>query len=95
MPNPYNPRLDREALHRYLWDRSSHSHRIKIHQGRLAEALNVTRGTVVRVLKEMGEAGRIRKVESLPDNIGIYKIADPDDFAAPDQTPKPRRIQWS
>lgn len=93
---PYNPRLDRNALHRYLYERSNRYHRIKIHQQALADALDVTRGTVTRIIAEFRAEGRLRKVESLPDNIGIYEIADPGGFGpAAVEAPKKKVLKWS
>lgn len=91
-------RIDRDALHRFLYDRSNSRSQIKIHQTTLAEQLDVTRGTMYRVLKEMIEAGRLRKVESLERNIGVYQITNPDEWQAAqkgyDVTPLPKKIMW-
>lgn len=100
MTNPSNPPVDREALHRYLWERANRHHRIRIRQTDLGDALNVTRETVNRVLKEMERGGRVKKVSALPGNVGVYRIFDPDDFTTPDGQPQPkvepapRRIMW-
>lgn len=91
--NP-NAGLDRDALHKYLWDRSTHhTHRIPVHQGDLADALQVTRGTVVRVLNEMVEQGRIRKVDSKEKNVRVFQIIDPEVWAGT-KAPEPRRLMW-
>ena len=91
--NP-NPPLDRDALHSYLWNKAHPvSHRVPVHQGELADALQVTRGTVVRVLKEMIEQGRLRKVDSKERNVQVYEVTDPDVWSGK-KKPEPRRIQW-
>lgn len=96
---PYNPRVDRDALHRFLWERANRYHRIKIHQQRLAEALDLTRGTVTRIIGEMSREGRLKKVEALPDNIGVYLIADPDTWKPKGEKVEParksRELKWS
>lgn len=91
--NPYPP-LDRDALHVYLWERSSPvTHRITIHQGDLAEGLNVTRGTIVRVINEMADQGRLKKVEAKKDNVRVYQITDPAVWSG-DKPVEPRKIRW-
>lgn len=92
--NP-NPPLDRDALHRYLWERAHpNSHRIPVHQGQLADALGVTRGTIVRVLNELVEQGRMRKVDSKDKNVRVLQIIDPDVWNG-SKAPEPRKILWS
>ena len=91
--NP-NPPLDRDALHAYLWSKSHQvTHRVPVHQGELAEALQVTRGTIVRVLKEMKEQGRIQAIDSKEKNIRIYRVIDPAVWSG-DKKPEPKKIQW-
>lgn len=91
--NP-NPPLDRDALHKYLWGKANpQSHRIPIHQGDLAESLSVTRGTIVRVVNEMVDQGRLRKVDSKQDNVRVYQITDPDVWSG-SKAPEPRKIRW-
>lgn len=91
-----NPALDRDALHRYLWERANPAGKIVIHQGELAEKLDVTRGTVVRVCREMVEAGRMKKVDSLERNVKMYQITNPKTWAEGNAAQKaPRRIAWS
>jgi predicted transcriptional regulator len=85
--------LDRDALHRYLWDRSNPNGRIPVHQGELAEALGVTRGTVVRTLNEMVEEGRCRKVSSKLRNIRVFHVIEPEVWNGT-KAPEPRRVRW-
>lgn len=95
MPDLERQVVDRDALHRYLWERTNSRARIHIHQTKLAEALNVTRGTMYRVMKEMVDAGRMHKVEALPRNVGVFVIANPDTWTNPKAQPEPqRRLQW-
>lgn len=90
-----NPPLDRDALHRYLWDRSDRKHHIVVHQQVLAGLLDVSRGTIVRIFKEMVDAGRIRKLESQEGNIGLYTVTDPDDWGTDrPRTGSARRVMW-
>lgn len=91
-------RVDRDALHRYLYERSNSRSQIKVHQTMLAEQLDVTRGTIYRVLKEMVEAGRMRKIESLERNVKVYQITNPDDWAKAqagyEVVQQPKKIMW-
>lgn len=90
--NP-NPPLDRDALHRYMWDRCNAHHRIPVHQGELADALGVTRGTIVRVLNELVEQGRMRKVDSKLKNVRVFHVVDPEVWSGA-KAPEPKRIMW-
>lgn len=91
-------RVDRDALHRFLYERSNSRSQIKINQTDLAVQLDITRGTMYRVLKEMVEAGRLRKVEALERNVGVYQIVDPALWqpanVQPSAPPAPKRVMW-
>jgi predicted transcriptional regulator len=91
-------RIDRDALHRFLYDRSNSRSHIKINQTELATQLDVTRGTMYRVLKEMLEGGRLRKVETLERNVGVYQIVNPDTWQAQQAgtapVEGPKRVMW-
>lgn len=92
-------RVDRDALHQFLYDRSNSKSQIRINQTELATQLDVTRGTMYRVVKEMLDTGRLRKVEALEKNVGVYQIVNPGLWQAqqtgtspPDEAPK--RVMW-
>lgn len=88
-------RVDRDALHLYLYERSNSRSHIPIHQTELAEKLDITRGTMYRVIKEMVDAGRMRKVESLERNVKVYQIVDPAVWKAGEPHLKvTKRVVW-
>lgn len=89
-------RVDRDALHQFLYERSNSRSQIRINQTELATQLDVTRGTMYRVLKEMLEAGRLRKVEALERNVGVYQIVDPAVWTSPHPAApaEPKRVMW-
>lgn len=90
-------RVDRDALHQFLYDRSNSKSHIRINQTELATQLDVTRGTMYRVLKEMLDSGRLRKVEALERNIGVYQIVNPEVWAPAGAAPPPqapKRVMW-
>lgn len=91
--NP-NPPLDRDALHKYLWERADSRGRIAVHQGELADKLGVTRGTITRVFKEMAEAGRLKRAEALERNVGVYVVTDPATWNSDQPQPKLRSLKW-
>lgn len=93
-------RVDRDALHWFLFNRTNSKANIKINQTELAQQLDITRGTMYRVLKEMIDGGRLRKVEALERNVGVYQIVHPDVWAsqqanaAPPVKQAPKRVMW-
>lgn len=86
--------VDRDALHLYLYERANNAGRVHVHQGQLAEALGVTRGTIVRVFKEFIDAGRIRKIDSLERNVRVYVITPPEDWAKGQTKSAARKPMW-
>lgn len=70
--------VDRDTLHRILAGRASVSGRLVIHQAKLAAELGVTKFTMSRIVHELLDTGRIRKLGSAKGNITTYIVADPD-----------------
>lgn len=73
--------IDRVALHRVLWRRSGRRRTLKIHQGMFGEELGVSPYHLSRMLAELEDQGRLKKVANDRFNTGTYKIEDPADFA--------------
>lgn len=93
--------IDRDALHVYLWERSDENHLVRIHQGKLAEALGCSANTISSVLAAFCESGKALRVRFDVKGVGIYQIADPkawrkskEETWAHGKT-KRRQIQWS
>lgn len=85
-------KIDRDALHRWLWTKRDPSNdRLRIHQAELAEALMVRSDTVFRIVKEFCEQGRMKKIAR--DPVGLYELIDPVEWDK-GITSKPRTIKW-
>lgn len=64
--------VNRDLLHQYLFAKADRHQMVTISTGVLADELGVTIYCMSRILKEMKETGRIRK-------IGLrYEVTDPD-----------------
>ncbi len=90
MPQP--TKVDRDGLHRYLYRKAgevSPFHRMPIKQIALAEDLGLDSGHMHRIIKEMVEAGRLKKVESGVSGVGVYSITNPDEWS---EGHKPKRV---
>jgi hypothetical protein len=74
------PKVDRHALHEYLYKRANSRHIIRVHQAQLADDLGVNHFTVSRIFREFIAEGRAKKVGMSPDGVD-YSLADPANFA--------------
>lgn len=76
--------LDRDELHRLLWERASGRRRpkIEIHQGEYARELKVNNSTMSAALKDLVDAGKIRKLQARKMNVATYIVRDPAEFDA-------------
>lgn len=72
--------VDRELLHRYLWDHSNRQGMIRVHQGGLAEQLEVNKFTMSRIFAELIKAGRLRRLAIHHGNYRTYAVVNPDGF---------------
>jgi DNA-binding Lrp family transcriptional regulator len=72
--------IDRIELHRYLWMQATRNGRVEIYQKSLAEKIGVTQATMSLIIKDLKESGRIRKISSKANNVGIYAVRDPAMF---------------
>lgn len=89
---PQQTKLDRAALHQYLWRKANDRGRLEIKINDLAEALQVERGHMGRIIREMVDDGRLRLVNRGVSNVGTYSVVSPVGFDA--AKPKQRRIKW-
>lgn len=67
--------IDREALHRLLWQRANRHGRIKFVQSDLAIEVGVSTAHFCRVVREMEEDGRLRQ---LGTQAHTYVITNPE-----------------
>jgi DNA-binding MarR family transcriptional regulator len=83
-------KVDRAALHRVLWRRTDRRRTLKIHQGMFGEELGISPWHLSRLLKELEDAGRVRKLTTDRHYVGTYVVYDPADFT---DEPGPTRAQ--
>ena len=88
------PKLDRDALHQFLWDRTNRWGNIKIVVAELAEKLDLTDTHLGRILKEMVGDGRMRVSSVGKSGIKTYRITDPAEWEPEEAAPARREIQW-
>lgn len=69
--------IDIDGLHRFLWRRSDHAGRLRLSQRAFADELGIAHETVCRVMSKMTKQGRIKRIKSERNNIGVYAIVDP------------------
>lgn len=72
--------IDRVQLHCTLYERADRFGKLEIYQKALAEQLQVTQATMSLIIKELVQEGRIKKVASRPQNVGVYVIRPPAAF---------------
>jgi hypothetical protein len=70
-------KVDRDALHAYLWSKRDTRDRATIHMSKLAEALGVSGHTISDIMKKFCEEGRLTKVGNQACGVGVYRVADP------------------
>lgn len=77
---PRGVSIDRAALHRVIWRRTDRRRTIKIHQGMFGEELGISPYHLSRLIAELCEQGKMRKLSTDRHYVGTYVIADPADF---------------
>jgi len=65
-------KVDRQALHEFLWEKRGRNDVIPYSQKELAENLGVNLWTINKIFAEMREGGRIRRVGSK------FQVIDPE-----------------
>lgn len=78
--------LDLDALHALLFGRADHFGRLRLSQRKFAEEVGIAHETVCRAVSKMAKEGRLKRLKSEKNNIGIYHIIDPVKWEA-DQRP--------
>lgn len=74
VPNPTKFRVDRHALHEFLWRKADRRHVVRFEQAVLAEQIGVNKWTMNRIVNELIKAKRMKKVA---DTVGAYIVRDP------------------
>ncbi len=74
-------KLDREGLHRYLWDHTNRAGQIRLNQIALSEQLGISKFTMSRIMAEFLKDGWVRKLATHHGNFRTYAVVDPDQIA--------------
>lgn len=69
-------KMDRDALHEYLWKKSNSRNRIQVHQGNLAKSLWCCHQHLNALFQEMVAQGRLRKLSKSYQGVE-YLVKDP------------------
>lgn len=69
--------VDRLLLHSHLWDLADRSGKVTIYQKGLAETMGITQATMSICVRALAAEGRIRKIASRANNVGVYQVRDP------------------
>lgn len=72
--------ISRSKIHEQLWDARNRKDCVKIHQAEYAAYVGISSPHMSRIMGELQEQGRVKKIAARKGNIGIYLIKDPADF---------------
>lgn len=73
--------IDIDGLHAFLFRKADRLGRLRLSQRSFAEELGVAHETVCRVMSKMAKQGRIKRIKSEKNNIGVYAVVDPEQWA--------------
>lgn len=76
--------IDRAAIHKKIWDARDRRGLVKIYQKQFAQHLGISAPHMSRIIAEMIEQGRLKKVGARYRNVGVYDVRDPADFPPPE-----------
>jgi len=97
MPRP--DKVNRDALHAYFWRKANRRHQLSISIRELADDLGVNERHMGRIMEEMVDDGRLKKVRNGKNNVGVFSISDPDTWEPPTEEGKAprsrRKLVWS
>lgn len=79
--------IDLDALHMLLFKRADHFGKLRMSQKDFANEVGIAHETVCRALSKMTKEGRMRRIRSEKNNIGVYYIIDPAKWAADQREP--------
>jgi hypothetical protein len=75
-PNPPN-KINRDALHRYLYRRSDHFGRYKVNLRSLSEETGCAYNNLSTILTAMAAEGRLRRIAGRDYQAKTYRVEDP------------------
>lgn len=67
-------RVDRQALHEYLFRQVNRNSVVRIRQNKLAAGLDINKWTMSKIIHELVDDGRIKRQRG---SIDYYRIEDP------------------
>lgn len=72
--------IDIDKLHVFLFRKADRLGRLRLSQRAFADELGVAHETICRVMSKMAKQGRIKRIKSEKNNIGVYAVVDPTDW---------------
>lgn len=69
--------IDIDGLHGFLFRRADRLGRLRLSQRDFAAELGIAHETVCRIMSKMAKQGRIKRIKSEKNNIGVYAVVDP------------------
>jgi hypothetical protein len=69
--------IDRDALHRFLYRRADHFHRLRFDLRELADEVGVNYAWLSQVITEMAHEGRMRRIAGAKQQQKTYRVEDP------------------
>lgn len=76
--------IDRADIHKKIWDARDRRGLVKVYQKAFAASLGLSTPHMSRIMKELQEQGRIKKVGARYRNVGVYSVRDPSEFDPPE-----------
>lgn len=75
-----NAKIDRDKLHRALFEKANRAGHVEVKLLDLAELLGIRADHLGRIMKEMAADGRIEKISTARHRVSTWKIVDPDEW---------------
>lgn len=73
--------IDVDKLHTFFYEKADRYGTLQITQRDLASQMGVAYETICRVVKKMSNEGRMKRMKSKKNNVGVYLIQDPGEWA--------------
>jgi len=77
---PRGKSIDLDAIHSRLYEETDSQGLIRVAQNKLAAEMELVPETICRALKKMEIQGRLKRISSRKNNIGVYLIVSPNDW---------------
>lgn len=89
-----NTKIDRDKLHRALFERADRNGQLEVKLVDLAELLDLRADHLGRIIKEMCTDGRMKKIATARHRVSTYQIVNPDEWSGAGGKTAKREIKW-